>query len=220
MAKIILFFLGPPGSGKGTQINLLSQKTGWKKISIGDLLRAEVVLKSKLGKQVEKLQKTGNLVPDKLLINLVSKSLNQKTNGLIFDGYPRDMGQLRSLLNIFKKYLKKNDQALTLLITINDKEVKQRLSQRRMCACGAVYHLKYNPPINKNICDICSKKLFIRNDDKLKVVEHRLKVYYKNIKPVLDYWQKIGKLIKINGEQNINKIHKDISAKLKELKLI
>lgn len=215
--KRILIFFGPPGSGKDTQIDLLSKKTGWKKISTGGLLRDEIALKSKLGKQVEKCMKTGDLVLDKLLINLVSKKLKQKVKGFIFDGYPRTMGQLKDLLSIFKKYLKKNDQVLSLLIIVSDKEVKRRLSKRRICACGAVYHLKYNPPINNNVCDICHKKLFIRNDDKPKIIVNRLKIYHQNSEPIFDYWQKQGKLIKINGEQPIAKIHKEITQRLKSV---
>ncbi|MDO9399216.1 MAG: nucleoside monophosphate kinase [bacterium] len=218
--KTILIFFGPPGSGKGTQADLLSQKTGWKKISTGDLLRSETALKSPLGKQAEKYMKAGKLVPDKLLIDLVAKSLKQKTEGFIFDGYPRNIEQQKALSNMFEKCLKKNDQVVSLLVDVSDKEIKHRLSQRRVCSCGAIYHLKYNPPINKGICDVCRQKLFIRDDDEPKIINHRLKIYHQNSEPIFDYWQQIGKLIKINGEQPIAKIHKEILQKLKELKLI
>ncbi|MEK7203311.1 MAG: nucleoside monophosphate kinase [Patescibacteria group bacterium] len=220
MAKAILIVFGPPGSGKDTQINLLLQKTGWKKISTGELLRAESVLKSKLGKQAKKCMDAGDLVLNKLLINLVIKKLKQKAKGFIFDGYPRNHGQLKDLLNMFKKYLKKSDKVLALLIDVSDKEVKQRLSQRRVCACGEVYHLKYNQPTSKNVCNICRKKLFIRDDDKPKIIAHRLKIYRKNNKPIFDYWRNIGKLIKINGEQSIDKIHKDLIIELRKNEIL
>ena len=103
---------------------------------------------------------------------------------------------------------------------VSDQEVKERLGKRRMCACGAVYHLKYNPPINQGICDICGGKLFTRNDDKPKVISHRLKIYHQASKALLDYWQKQGKLIKINGEQPIKKIHEEIVDALKGLRVI
>jgi adenylate kinase len=220
MSKNIIIFFGPPGSGKGTQAEMLAKKTEWKKISTGDLLRAEIAAKTSVGEQASKFIKAGKLVPDKIVLKLVDKSLKQKAVGLIFDGFPRNRQQLKKLLEMFKKVLKKNDRVWSLEVAVSDKEVKQRLGMRRMCACGAVYHLKYNPPINDGLCDICGKDLFIRNDDKPKVIAHRLKIYHKQGKPILDYFGKQGKLIKIDGERPIKMIHQDIVEKLKVLKLI
>jgi len=237
MSKNVVIFFGPPGSGKGTQADLLAKKTGWRKISTGDLLRAEVAAETKIGKSVGKYLKTGKLVPDKLVLGLVEKSLKKKAPGFIFDGFPRNNEQLKQLLAIFKKTLKKNDRVYALEVSVSDAEVKQRLGQRRMCGCGAVYHLKYNPPINEGVCDICGGKLFTRNDDKPRVIAHRLKVYHQDGEILLGYWQKQGspreipakagseaisrgKLININGEQAIKKIHEEIVGKLKELKII
>lgn len=237
MSKTIIIFFGPPGSGKGTQAEMLASKTDWKKISTGDLFRTEIAAGTKLGKLADKYLKAGKLVPDKITLTLVEQGLKQKATGFIFDGFPRNRRQLNDLAVIFKKALKKNDQVYAALVAVSDKEVKQRLSQRRMCACGRVYHLVYNPPINAGVCDICGGKLFIRNDDKPKVIAQRLKLYHGESEPILDYWQKQGspreipakagseaisrgKLIKIDGEQAIKKIHEEIMAKLKELKLI
>jgi len=220
MPKTIIIFFGPPGSGKGTQAEMLEHKTGWKKISTGDLFRAEIEAGTKLGKLADKYLKAGKLAPDKLTMGLVEKSLKQKASGFIFDGFPRNKKQLSQLFDLFKKELKKNDQVYALEVAVGDKEVKQRLSQRRMCACGKVYHLVYNSPINAGVCDICGSKLFIRNDDKPAVIAHRLKIYHHKGEPLLDYFKKQGKLIKINGEQAIKKIHEEIIEKLKELKLL
>ncbi|MBU0722096.1 nucleoside monophosphate kinase [Patescibacteria group bacterium] len=218
MSKTIIIFFGPPGSGKGTQAEMLAKKTEWKKISTGDLFRAEIADRTKLGKLADKYLKVGKLVPDKVILTLVEQGLKQKTSGFIFDGFPRNRRQLNDLLTIFKKALKKNDRVYALEVAVSDKEVKQRLGQRRVCACGKVYHLVYNPPINQGVCDICGGKLFTRNDDKVKVIIYRLKIYRKVGEPILNYWQKFGKLIKINGEQPISKIHNDIMEKLKQLK--
>jgi len=220
MPKRIIIFFGPPGSGKGTQAGMLAKVTDWKKISTGDLFRAEIVAGTKLGKVAEKYLKSGKLVPDKETVSLVEQGLKQKASGFVFDGFPRNRRQLNGSLAILKKTLKKNDQAYAIEIGVSNKEVKQRLSQRRMCACGRVYHLVYNPPINNGVCDICGGQLFIRNDDRPKVIAHRLKIYRHDSQPILDYWQKQGKLIKIDGEQPIKKIHEEIMEKLKELKLI
>lgn len=220
MPKTIIIFFGPPGSGKGTQAEMLAKKIDWKKISMGNLLRAEVAAGTELGKAADKYLKAGKLVPDKVVAGIVEKNLKQKASGFIFDGFPRNRRQLNDLLDLFKKILKKSDQVYALEVAISDKEVKQRLSQRRMCACGKVYHLAYNPPINQGVCDICGGKLFIRNDDKPKVIAHRLKFYYDESEFMLGYWQKQGKLIKIDGEQPIKKIHEEIMGKLKELKLV
>lgn len=219
MPKKIIIFFGPPGSGKGTQVELLANITDWKKIATGDLFRAEIAAGTKLGQLADRYIKAGKLAPDKITIGLVEKSLKQKTSGFIFDGFPRNKKQLSELLAIFKKILKKNDQIYALEVAVSDKEVKQRLGQRRMCACGKVYHLVYNPPINQGVCDICGGQLFIRNDDKPAVIARRLKVYHHDGEPLLGYWQKQNKLIKINGEQAIRKIHEEIMERLKELKL-
>lgn len=220
MSKKIIIFFGPPGSGKGTQAEMLERITDWKKVSTGDLFRAEIADGTKLGKLADKYLKAGKLVPDKVTVKLVRQALKQKAFGFIFDGFPRNKRQLNDLLLIFKKFLKKNDQVYAIEVAVSDKEVKERLSRRRICACGRIYHLVYNPPINGGICDICGGKLFIRNDDKPKVISDRLKLYHRQSKPLLDYWQKQGKIIKIDGEQAIKKIHDEIMEKLKELKLI
>jgi adenylate kinase len=220
MAKTIIIFFGSPGSGKGTQADLLSKKTGWKKISAGDLLRAEVAAGTKIGKMAGKFLIAGKLVPNRLLIGLMDSGLRKKALGYIFDGYPRNSDQQKDFLLMLKKRTKKSDQIYALEVGVGDKEVKERLGLRRMCPCGAVYHLTYNPPINAGICDICGGKLIIRNDDKPKVIAHRLKVYHRASKALLDYWQKQGRLIKINGEQPIKRIHEEIINKLKELNVV
>ena len=111
MGKTIIIFFGPPGSGKGTQAEMLAKKTDWKKISTGDLFRAEIAAGTKLGKLADKYLKAGKLVPDKITVTLVEQGLKQKASGFIFDGFPRNKKQLSELLIIFKKILKKNDRA-------------------------------------------------------------------------------------------------------------
>ncbi|MDP2709231.1 MAG: nucleoside monophosphate kinase [bacterium] len=220
MPKTFIIIFGPPGSGKGTQAGMLAAKTGWKKISTGDLFRAEIAAETKLGKSAGRYIKAGKLVPDKLTFGLVEKSIKQKAVGFIFDGFPRNKKQLAELRTMLNKVMKKNDKLYALDIAVSDQEVKQRLSRRRMCACGKVYHLVYNAPINQGVCDMCGGKLFVRNDDQPKVIVHRLKVYHHDGEPLLDYFDKQGKLIKINGEQAIKKIYEEVMGKVKELSLL
>ncbi len=220
MPKTIIIIFGPPGSGKGTQSEMLSKKTDWKKISTGDLLRAEIAAGTELGKSAGKLVKAGKLVPDKIVVNLVKKSLNKKMAGFVFDGFPRNKTQLNELLAILKNFFKKNYKIFALEIVVSDNEALHRIGQRIMCACGKVYHLAYNAPINEGICDICGGKLFVRNDDKPKVIAGRLKNYHHDCKPLFDYFKKYEEFIKIDGEQAIKKIHEEIVEKLKESGII
>jgi len=226
--KPVIIFFGPAGSGKGTQADLLAQKTQWHKITMGELLRHEVSHKTSLGKEANKYLPKGILAPDvltdKLLIKHLQKSRSAK--GLIFDGYPRNFSQLNSLLTSLKKIIYKNinsssvSKFFSIFLEVSDQEVKQRLGGRRSCSCGAVYHLKYNPSKVKEICDLCGGKLVVRDDDKPRAIAARLRVFHRQVKPVLDYFRKNNKLITINGEQSIAKIHLDIVAKLNHLKII
>lgn len=210
--KIIIFF-GPPGSGKGTQAEMLSEKFKIPRISTGDLLRDEIKRKTKIGQEVEKIVAKGKLAPEKIIKELILKSFNKKEAkmGFILDGFPRNIGQQSYLMKVIKK-----EDSRAILIGVSDKEVKERLGGRRMCACGATYHFKYSSPKKKGVCDICGKKLYIREDDKPKVISERLKIYYKEMAPVLKYWEDAGCLIKINGEQNIKKVRGDIIQNLKK----
>ena len=222
MVKTIIIFFGPPGSGKGTQADRLAEKTGWRNIAVGELLRQEQLKGTKLGRQAAKYMAVGKLFTDGLIKDLVAKHLKRKPipAGIIFDGYPRQASQHQDLLALLKNWSGKNDRVYALEIAISDREVKQRLTARRSCSCGAVYHLKYNPPKVKNFCDLCGQKLFIRVDDRPAVIDRRLKLYHQQIKPLLNYYQKQKRLIKINGQQPIKKVHQEINKKLKMLKLL
>ncbi|MFH1773239.1 MAG: nucleoside monophosphate kinase [Patescibacteria group bacterium] len=222
MNKIILIFFGPPGSGKGTQVELLLQKTNWHELSIGSLLRHEIEKASKVGKLANKYIKDGKLVPDEVIKKILEKFLKKEvgTKNLVLDGYPRDQQQQSDLIKMLLKSIKSGTQIYAIEISLSDKEVKERLCGRYACYCGEVFHLKYNPPKKPGICDNCGKKLFIRTDDKPKIIATRLKIYHKEIGLLLDYWRKAGKLIKINGEQSINKVFKDLVSQLKKNKLL
>ena len=217
MNKTILIFFGPPGSGKGTQAKMLSQELKIPVISTGEIMRQEIKKKTEFGKKIEEILAKGNLVSDNLTDKLLAKRLSRGDvkKGFIFDGFPRNKNQLQLALKRFKKTIKKDDKLMAVYINVGDKEVINRLGGRRVCICGETYHLKFNPPKKKGICDKCGQKLFGRDDDRPKVVKERLKVYYRGVDPILKYFQREDKLIEIDGEQRIPKVQKDI---LKELK--
>jgi len=217
MKKTIIIFFGPPGSGKGTQSDMLGQKLKLPVISPGELLRYEEEKRSKLGLQVSKSLASGKLVPDVIIDKMLNARLarTDTKRGFILDGYPRNKPQLESLKKKIKKIFKINDKLVAIYITVSDREVKARISGRRVCDCGAAYHLKYNPPIHSGVCDLCGKKIKQRNDDKPKIIEERLKHFHKVIKPIINYFKKQYIYIKIDGEQSIKEIEKEIIKKVK-----
>lgn len=195
---------------------MLAQKLNLPVIALGELLRHEEEAGSAIGKKVKPLIDSGKLVPNEIIEAIINKFFKKTKakSGAIFDGYPRKKTQLELLKKRLNKITGENDNIFAILISVKDQEIKQRLGGRRACDCGAVYHLKYNPPKTKNICDLCGKKLYIRQDDKPKLIADRLKIYRKEITPILGYWKKIGKLIVIDGEQSIEDVQKDIVGEL------
>ena len=210
--KMILVFLGPPASGKGTQADMLGKNLDLPVISTGELLRQEQDKRTKEGREANLYSRQGELVPDKLIQKILSKRLQQNDMicGFILDGFPRRFEQIQYLEEIKERFLSADDIFLAFYIDVSDKEVKERVTGRRVCQCGAAYHLKYNPPKNDSICDICGHRIYRRQDDDPKIVEHRLKNFHQRIKPILKYFQSKKTLIKINGEQDIKGVQKDI----------
>lgn len=217
MPKTILIFFGPPGSGKGTQVGLLAAKLKLPIIATGDLSRDEIAKRTVIGRKVNKFLAKGALVPDSIIYKIIDKRLNKKdiSMGFILDGFPRNKKQLNYLIQEIRKIAGGQNNVWAILVNVRDKEVLKRLSGRRVCGCGATYHLKYNPPKKKNICDVCGRKLYIRDDDRPAVIKERLILYHKEMRGVLNYWAQAKKLITINGEQSIKKIHADIIKKLR-----
>ena len=235
MSKIFLIFFGPPGSGKGTQADMLAEKMKLPVICPGELLRHEMELKTEIGKKVKLAVNSGKMVSEIIIEKLIDQRLGRRDakKGAIFDGCPRRKKQLNFLIKKFNKIihnkysnvlLRKNQgnglRVAAILVNVSIKEVKQRLGGRRVCDCGAAYHIKYNPSKKRGVCDLCGKKLSVRADDKPAVIADRLKLYHKQTEPLLDYFQQRGELIKIDGEQNIGKVQRDIIDNLKKREII
>lgn len=184
-----LILIGPPGAGKGTQSKVLCDKYGIVQIATGDILRANVKDNTDLGQKAKGFMDKGQLVPDKLVVEMVVGRLGDDDckNGFILDGFPRNVGQAEALEGILKDHGKKIDVAIG--IVVDSKEIVSRITGRRVCrGCGATYHVSFNPPAKECVCDSCGAELYQRDDDKVETIESRLEVYERETKPVIDYY--------------------------------
>lgn len=199
--------LGPPGAGKGTQAEMLERELGLKHLSTGDILREEVRKGTELGKRAEKYMKSGELVPDDLIVEMMEKEISKYDN-FVLDGFPRNLKQAEALDKMCRI-----DKVI--LLEVPDEVILERLSLRRSCPkCNRVYHLKYNPPKEDEICDYCGAKLYQRDDDKEEVIKKRLEVYRKETEPIAKFYREKGILVKVNGSKSIEEIFSDIKGVL------
>ena len=199
--------LGPPGAGKGTQAEMLERELGLKHLSTGDILREEVRKGTELGKRAEKYMKSGELVPDDLIVEMMEKEISKYDN-FVLDGFPRNLKQAEALDKMCRI-----DKVI--LLEVPDEVILERLSLRRSCPkCNRVYHLKYNPPKENEICDYCGAKLYQRDDDKEEVIKKRLEVYRKETEPIAKFYREKGILVKVNGSKSIEEIFSDIKGVL------
>jgi adenylate kinase len=207
-----IILLGPPGAGKGTQAKHLEEVCNLVQLSTGDMLRAEVKSGSELGRKAEAVMKSGGLVPDDLIIAMISDRIDnaQSADGVIFDGFPRTTGQAEALDDMLAEKGMKMDHVIQ--IELNDNVVVERLSGRFSCAkCGAGYHDKFNRPKQDGKCDNCGGTEFSRrDDDKPETVKVRLKAYHEQTAPILPYYEKKGALITIDGSATIEKVEQEI----------
>ncbi len=206
-----LVFLGPPGSGKGTQAVRLARNKGIVHLSTGDLLREAVKNGTELGKKAEGYMKAGDLVPDSLIVGLIEDKIaaGDLKSGFILDGFPRTVPQAESL----REMLQKNEITLekAVLIAVGDNEIVQRLSGRWFCpTCQATYNYPANVPKNEGVCDHDGAKLVRRPDDEEEVVRNRLEVYKKQTQPIEDFYRNESILTEVKGEQTSDNVFKSI----------
>lgn len=210
--KSHLIFIGAPGSGKGTQAYKFVSERKFKHISTGDLLRAEIAKKSALGLEVKKVMDEGQLVSDELVIRLLQANINLASIQYIFDGYPRNLAQAKTL----DKEVLGSAPSLAVYFDIDMNRLVERLTNRRTCKdCGAIYNLKSKMPKVMGVCDQCgSTNLVQRADDKEDVIKNRLQVFQDTISPVLEYYQDLGRLMKVDAEMSVDEIFDQISSKV------
>ncbi len=206
-----LILLGAPGAGKGTQAEIIAAKLNIPTISTGNILREAIKNGTPTGLKAKSFMDQGKLVPDDVIIGIVRERLSQAdcANGYILDGMPRTIPQAQALL----------DQGVEIdrvvSIEIADEVIEGRMTGRRVCgSCGASYHIVANPPKHEGICNACGSELVIRKDDKPETVRQRLEVYHAETEALKGFYEKLGKLRLVEGNQPIEDATRDILAAL------
>ena len=210
-----IILLGPPGAGKGTQAKRLIDKYGIPQISTGDMLRAALKEGTPLGLEAKKYMDKGALVPDSVVIGLVKERIQQNdcAKGYMLDGFPRNVSQAEALDTMLDDLGQKIDDVIC--IEVPNDELVGRLTGRRTCRnCGAGYHVMFDPPKKEGVCDKCQGELYQRDDDNEATVKSRLQVYANQTEPLIDYYQKQGKLRPINGVGDMEVIFGRITSVL------
>ena len=191
-----LIILGAPGSGKGTSATVLREKYDLAHISTGDIFRSNIKNGTPLGVEAKSYIDKGALVPDSLTVSMVEDRLSQDDckKGYILDGFPRTLAQAEALDEMLAKNGDKIDAVLS--IVVDDEIIKDRVSGRRVCEkCGASFNVKFKPTKAEGVCDLCGGKVVQRADDNEETVANRLKTYYENTQPLIDFYEKKGLII-------------------------
>jgi adenylate kinase len=218
LSELNLILLGPPGAGKGTQADRLKDDFGLPYIGTGDLLRKHKEEESALGVEAATFMDAGDLVPDELVVRMIFDEIEERgADGFLLDGYPRSVAQADALAEA----LEENGRQVTaaLLIDVDDETVIQRLSGRRQCRNGHVYHVLFNPPKNEGHCDLDGTKLFQRDDDRPETVKQRLATYHTKTEPLIDYYEQRGLLRRFDGSRDPSEVHHHVRATLAMLRL-
>ena len=214
-----ILLMGLPGAGKGTQSEQIARDYEIVHISTGDIFRQAIKDETPLGLEAKAYTDRGDLVPDDVTNGLVRERLSQddvKARGFMLDGYPRTKVQAEALEENLETLNTQIDAVI--LIDVDAEVLKGRLSGRIICRdCGATYHKIYNPPQEDGVCDNCgSHDFYQREDDKPERVAHRINLQMESIRPILDYYNQRGLLHKIDGEQSIEEVYREIRTILEK----
>ncbi len=212
-----IVLLGAPGSGKGTQAGIISQRLGASHIASGDLFREAVNRGDELGQQVKSYMERGLLVPDEITIRMILERIaaSDCAKGCILDGYPRTLEQAEALDEALRHREEEVEKAVYIKVSVE--ELVRRLGGRFTCRnCQTPYHEITSPPKVPGRCDRCGGELYQRPDDSPQTVRKRLEVYFVKTAPVIDYYREAGKLVEIDGERRVEEVAPDLIAALTE----
>jgi adenylate kinase len=211
-----IIMLGAPGAGKGTQADILSHEINLPHIASGDLFRQALEEKTKVGLLAKRYMDKGELVPDEITIKMILERINQPdcASGCLLDGFPRTLDQARVLDKALTEQGKSIDKAI--YIEVPNEELVKRLSGRWLCqTCQTPYHTISSPPKTPGKCDRCNGELYQRSDDREETVKERLSIFFAQTVPILDYYKKQNKLIRVNGDLGIQGVAREIISVLK-----
>lgn len=219
-SQLNLILIGPPGAGKGTQAERLTEDFRLPFISTGDMLRANVKNGTELGRVAKEHMESGHLVPDDLIVAMAAERLDEHDtqDGFILDGFPRTTAQAEAL----EDQLNREGRRITaaLLIDVPDAEIVKRIAGRRVCAkAGHNYHVDYDPPKNPDVCDQDGSRLIQREDDRPEVVQRRLAVYHEQTAPLVAFYDERGLLRRVDGTRTPAEVHDHIRAVIATLRL-
>ncbi len=213
-----IILLGPPASGKGTQAKRLRTHLGLPHIASGDLFRDNLKNKTALGLKAKVYMERGELVPDEITIAMVLDRLSREdcAVGALLDGFPRTLAQAEALDKALAERGLRIDRVLN--IQVPEAVLIERVTGRRICrTCGAVYHIKFKPPKQEGICDLDGGELYQRDDDTEETMRNRLKVYWEQTSPLIDYYRARGVLVDVDGDQPIEAVTEALKAAVADL---
>jgi adenylate kinase len=219
MSELNLILLGPPGAGKGTQADRIQDDFPLPHIATGDILRAAVADGTELGREAKEYMDRGDLVPDDVIIRVILDRLDEgdAADGFLLDGFPRTAKQAEALDAALKKVDRRLNAAL--LIDVPEDDIVRRLSGRRVCPEGHVYHVEHNPPKDDGKCDVDGLELSQREDDREETVRKRLRVYREQTSPLIDYYDGRDLLHRFDGTRSPTEVHDHLRATIQTLRM-
>jgi adenylate kinase len=220
VSELNLILVGPPGAGKGTQAERITQDFGLPYFATGNILRAAVSEGTELGKQAKAYMDDGGLVPDELIVGVILEALEgeEARDGFLLDGFPRNLSQADAL----GAALEKVGRTITavLLMDVPDEEVIRRLSGRRTCvANGHTFHVDFDPPKVDGVCDTDGSELIQRDDDKPETIKKRLVTYHNETEPLVEYYESRDLLRRFDGTRTPSEVHDHVRATIATLRL-
>jgi adenylate kinase len=221
LSELNLILLGPPGAGKGTQAERLREDFALPHISTGDMLRAEVAAGSDLGLAAKRYMDAGDLVPDEVIVGMISKRVREPDagEGFLLDGFPRNAEQADALAKALEGLGRRLSAAL--LIEVPDDELVRRLAGRRVCVKNPshIYHVEFDPPKHEGVCDQDGSRLMQRDDDKEETIRRRLEVYHSQTEPLIEHYDEAGMLRRFDGTRDPDEVHTRIRATVATVRL-